>query len=392
MANFVDRLGDRLADEKKRDELRKTLSQDALPQEVSLRRLVKQHWHALPRLKSDQRRPAFAVDGSRAVRHLANGAYLFVAQALAVGERTGDRMEATDVDVSILPGATPPPFVERFAELTMHRLEAMLASQHAEAMPEGGVIFLDGALYGQLPQLYHVKHDIGDSATETFAKEALNEKVEHILRAYLNLFELSVNRNLWLVSIAKTSREAAHAQVWWRDALRHKQVKPDDAPIEISDSEALFRWTERAAGFSTPILFGRRSFSKQPEAVVLDRVRDAPAIASFFVRLADFDDALRIDVPATCLGRSERIGDIETDAEILLAAPRDTERVITLLELLQADYGGLEVYNALLYSVDREVRLRQEMVDEVYLGLIQNSLGADVELHLDRSERRFHSR
>jgi hypothetical protein len=391
MANFIDRLSEKLADKPKREELRRTLSKDALPQEESLQRLVKKHWHKLPRLTSEGLRPAFAVDGSRAVRHLANGAYLFVAQALIVGEHTGQRLEATDADVQILSGATPTPFVERFAELMMHRLEATLASEHAKTMPKGGVIFLDGALYGQLPQLYQVRHDIGDNEAETFAKEALNEKVDHILRAYLNLFQLSVNQNLWLISIAKTSREATHAQIWWRDALHKKQVKQDDAPIEISDSEALFRWTERAAGFSTPILFGKRSFSKQPEAVVLDKLRNAPAIASFFVRLTDFDDALRIDVPAACLGRNETIGDVETDAEILLDKPEDVERVAALLELLQADYGGLEVYNALLYSVDRGVRLRQEMMDEVYLQLIQNSLGTDVELRLDRSERRFHS-
>jgi hypothetical protein len=31
-------------------------------------------------------------------------------------------------------------------------------------------------------------------------------------------------------------------------------------------------------------------------------------------------------------------------------------------------------------------------MDEVYLSLIQNTLGTDVEVRLDRSERRFHSR
>jgi hypothetical protein len=391
MANFIDRLSEKLADGQKRDELRRTLSKDALPHEEALQRLVKKHWHKLPQIKSEGLRPAFAVDGSRAVRHLANGAYLFVAQALIVGERTGEGLEATDVDVQILPGATPTPFVERFAELMMHRLEATLASEHAKTMPKGGVIFLDGALYGQLPQLYQVRHDIADNEAETFAKEAVNEKVNHILRAYLHLFQLCVNNNLWLVSIAKTSREATHAKVWWQDAFRKKQVKEDTLSIEISDSEAIFRWTDRAAGFSTPVLLGKRSFSKQPEAIVFDKVRNVPAIASFFLRLADFDDALRIDVPATCLGRDETIGDVETNAEILLDSPEDLRQVAAVLELLRADYGGLEVYNALLYSVDLEVRLRQEMMDEVYLRLIQNSLGADVELRLDRSERRFHS-
>ncbi|MCI0476506.1 MAG: DNA double-strand break repair nuclease NurA [Anaerolineales bacterium] len=387
MPNFIDRLSEKLSDAQTREQLRQTLSKDALPHEASLQRLVQEHWRTLPKIKTAELRPAFAVDGSRAVRHLANGAYLFVAQALIVGERAGQRLEATDVDVRILPGATPTPFVERFAELMMHRLEATLARDHAKTIPQGGVIFLDGALYGQLPQLYQARHDIGDNEAATFAKEALNENVEQILRAYLHLFQATVARNLWLISIAKTSREATHTKVWWRNKYSQELGKDQ----EISDSEVIYRWTERAAGYSTPILFGKRSFAKQPEAVVFDKVKDAPAIASFFVRLADFDDALRIDVPAICLGRAEKIGDIETDAEILLDQPADLERVATLLELLRADYGGLEVYNALLYSVDREVRLRQEMMDEVYLSLIQNSLGADIELRLDRSERRFHS-
>jgi hypothetical protein len=140
------------------------------------------------------------------------------------------------------------------------------------------------------------------------------------------------------------------------------------------------------------VLLGQRSFTKGSEAVLLEKVKDAPAIVSFFVRLADFDDALRIDVPASCIERHETIGDIESGAEILLDQPGDLKYIDQVLGLLSADYGGLEVYNALLYSVDREVRLRQDMMDEVYLSLIQNTLGTDVEIRLDRSERRFHSR
>lgn len=387
MPNFIDRLSEKLADETTRAQLRQTLSQDARPDEKSLQELVRQHWHTLPAPRAHARRPAYAVDGSRAVRHLANGAYLFVAQALAVGERNGARVEATDVDVQILPGATPTPFVERFAELMMHRLEATLAREHARALPEGGVVFLDGALYGQLPQLYRVANEPSDNAAAQFAKDALNQNVDQILSAYRDLFRASETRQLWLISIAKTSREATHMRVWWQH--RYGDTLPKEQ--EIADSEALYRWTARAAGFSTPILFGKRAFAKQPEAIVFDKVKDAPAIASFFVRLSDFDDALRVDVPAICLGRTEKIGDVEMDAEILLDQPADWARVAKLLDILRADYGGLEVYNALLYSVDREVRLRQEMMDEVYFSIIQNSLGADIELRLDRSERRFHS-
>lgn len=376
MANFIDRLSEQVV--QKKDVLKQTLRQDANAHEESLRHLAKKHWHALPKTLAAERRPAFAVDGSRAVRHLANGAYLFVAQALIVGERAGERLEATEVDVQILPGATPTPFVERFAELMMHRLEASLASRYSDTMPKGSVIFLDGALYGQLPQLYPLR-----AAQQEIPASDLPER---ILQHYLHLFEMCARRKLVLVSIAKTSHEAAHTQVWWKEALKQKKVEPERMPYEISDSEVIFRWTDRAAGFSTPVLFGTRSFSDESRRVLLDSVKDAPAIISFFVRLADFDDALRIDVPASCLGHAETIGAVEEEQLI------DPDEVTPVLEFLAADYGGLEVYNALLYSVDREVRLRQDMMDEVYLSLIQNALGSDVELRLDRSERRFHSR
>lgn len=376
MANFIDRLSAKV--EEKKSVLTKTLRSDADAHERPLAELVDRHWHRLPRLEVSERRPAFAVDGSRAVRHLANGAYLFVAQALIIGERANTPLEDTRVDIEILPGIVPTPFVERYAELMMHHLEISLASEHAAEMPRASVIFLDGALYGQLPQLYPFREMPVDIPNIDLPQTTLKE--------YLRLFEHCAARNLILVSIAKTSRQATHLRVWWQKTYGEELSKEK----EISDSECLYRWTKNAAGFSTPILFGKRAFEQQPEAVVFEYVQHLPAIASFFVRLDDFDDVLRVDVPATCLGRSETLCDIETNAEILLDQPDDLVHVTNLLALLKADYGGPDVYNALLYSVDRQVRLRQDTMDQVYLTLIQSALGTHVELRLDRSERRFH--
>ncbi|MCX7838131.1 MAG: DNA double-strand break repair nuclease NurA [Anaerolineae bacterium] len=376
MANFIDRLSEKV--EEKKSALMKTLRPDADVHERPLAELVRQHWHRLPPLDASERRPAFAVDGSRAVRHLVNGAYLFVAQALIIGERANVALEDTRVDIEILPGIVPTPFIERYAELMMHHLEISLASQHAAEMPMASVIFLDGALYGQLPQLYPFREMPPDIPNLDLPQKTLDE--------YLRLFAHCAARNLTLISIAKTSRQATHTRVWWQN--KYGEDLPKEK--EIADSECLYRWTENAAGFSTPILFGKRAFEQQPEAVVFGHVQDLPAIASFFVRLDDFDDVLRVDVPATCLGRSETMRDIETNAEILLDQPADLERVTNLLALLKADYGGPDVYNALLYSVDRQVRLRQDTMDQVYLTLIQSVLGLSGELRLDRSERRFH--
>jgi hypothetical protein len=377
MPNFIDRLDERLSEAQKKQELRQTLTQSASPHERSLQELVAKHWHTPLRTNPQARCPAFAIDGSRAVRHLANGAYLFVAQALAIGDEQGNRVESSDVDVRILPGATDEAIVERSAGFMMHRLEVTLAREQAQRAPQGSVLFLDGALYGQLSSLYPLSEK-----PETELPPEISDMPQEILAIYLDLFAECAKRNLFLISIAKTSHEVAHGEVWWREMYG----KEESMPRVISDSEAIYRWTGRGSGFSTPILFGTRAFFRGSRRALLDSMKSAPAIVSFFVRLDDFDDALRIDVPAACIGRRETIGEVEQEQLI------EPAEVQPILDWLALDYGGLEVYNALLYSVDREVRLRQEVMDQVYLSVIQNALGGDVEIRLDRSERRFHSR
>lgn len=376
MPNFIDRLNEKLADEQKKRELTETLSDKALSSEELLRSLVKKHWHTpLPKIENVERRPAFAVDGSRAVRHLANGAYLFVAQALIVGDQQGERVEATDVDVRILPGSTDSAVVERYAGLMMHRLEVRLAQEQAKQMPIGSVIFLDGALYGQMTSLYPLENP------DEQLPDDVRDLPQTIINIYIDLFKTCVERHLFLISIAKTSHEEAHGQVWWRNE-HPRQVMPR----KISDSEMIYRWTEHKTGHSTPVLFGNTSTFRGGRRI-LENVASVPAIISFFIRLADYDDALRIDVPASAIGRRETIGDVETEQLI------DPSQILPVIELVQGDYGGLEVYNAMLYSVDREVRLRQEMMDEVYFNMIKSELEKDggIEIRLDRSERRFHS-
>lgn len=370
MANFIEQLSDQLASKEKQTELKRTLSDQALQHEESLKRLVKQNWHELPKVSAGTRHPAFAVDGSRAVRHLANGAYLFAAQALILGEG----LEESNVDVRILPGSTDNAVVERFAGLMMHQLEVSLATQFAEKIAAGSVIFLDGALYGQLSSLYPIEED----AEKNPLPDYVTRLPEAIGTLYSNLFQLCNERQLVLISIAKTSHEVAHGEVWWNSS--HPNLK---MPREISDSEMIYRWTDKQTGCSTPILFGKRAFFRGSRRALID-LQNAPAIISFFIRLSEFDDALRIDVPASCVGRSETIDSIEQEQLIAV------NEIAPILELLSADYGGLEVYNALLYSVDREVRLRQEMMDQVYHSMIENALG--IPMPLDRSERRFHSR
>ncbi len=360
MPNFIDKLV--LKVQEKADKLSQTLRSDAEAKEEALRQLLERHWHPLPQDITAMKRPdrpVFAIDGSMRRANLANGAYLFVAQALIIGEG----IEDTAVEVEILPGSTRRSSVERFADLLLQSLEVGLARDNVDKLPQGSILFLDGALYGQLPQLYPLTIE---GTPYSFPEE--------ILAAYLYLFQRCRKRDIRLISIAKTSRDALLSRIL--------QESEGLSPIlDIPDSEMLYRWTDGRAGYSTPVILGRWGFTRgSQELLRRAEVRNASAIVSFFVRLSDFDDAVRVDLPAFCVGSDTRLGEVKGD--IL-----DHRTVGEILQMLAGDYGGMEVYNALLYSVDREVRLERRMMKDVYLKLIERELGC--EIRLSRSERRF---
>ncbi|RME45387.1 MAG: DNA double-strand break repair nuclease NurA [Chloroflexi bacterium] len=370
MPDFISKLAARINE--RWESLTQTLTTDAAEQEATLRDLMSRHWHPLPAdlVPGARRGPAFAVDGSVRRVNLANGAFLFTAQALLMGE---GRTE-TDVDIEILRGTIPRGSIERFADLFLQRLEVGLARDYAHHVPEGSVIFLDGALYGQLPQLYPLTIE---GIEAPLVRERVEKYPQEIIEAYLELFQECQRGYRFLISIAKTSREATHAKIWAREEGM------EGLPLEVPDSEMIYRWTGDQKGYSTPVILGTWGFTRgSRELIERGDLKDAPAIVSFFVRLADYDDAVRVDVPAFCLGDERLLGAVEGE----IIAP-DTPAIHGILEILAGDYGGPEVYNALLYAVDREVRLERRTMNNVYLSLIQRELGC--ELRLDRSDRRF---
>lgn len=358
---FIGQLNERLT--KKRDELKTNLHQSGKRIDAELRARALEHWHTpLPDARTLAKRPAYAIDGSRRRANLVNGSTVFVAQALVMGENVNEPL----TDIEILPGTVRAETMDRFADLMLRRLEINLASEYAAKIPQGSILYLDGAIYGMLPQLYPLR------------AEGIPEDRDYgtlLLQDYRNLFDRCAARDILLLSIAKTNRQALLSKIIQRDLGRGEIV-------EITDSALLDELTERRSGYSTPLLLGRYSFEQGKSNVVLEdaQVENEPAIVSFFVRLAEMDDLLRVDVPANCIGRRERIGDI--DAGFL-----DAASVQTIVELLQADYGGIQVYNALLYVTDLEVRLTKQKMYQVYLPMVAEAL--DEELRVDRSERRF---
>ncbi len=360
---FIGHLNTRLAH--RSAQLKRGLHQGGERIDEELRKEILSHWHSpLPEPKASNKRRAYAIDGSSRRANLTNGSTVFVAQALIMGEECNEPI----TDIEILPGTVRAQTMDRFADLMRQSLEIGLAREFAEKIPDGSILYLDGALYGTLPQLYPMKGE-GIPEDRDFA--------DLLLRDYRRLFELCETRNIQLISIAKTNRQALFSKVVQRDLNRAEFQ-------EISDSALFDELTDRCVGYSTPVMLGTYSFSEGSSAVVIERegVKEEPAIVSFFVRLADMDDALRIDVPASCIGRNERIGDLSY--RILR---HEHELVLPIIDMLQSDYGGVQVYNALAYVTDLEVRLTKQKMYEIYLPMIQEVLGE--ELRIDRSERRF---
>lgn len=362
MSTFINHLNVALA--KKRDDLKANLHNSGRKIDDEFRAAVLEHWHPLPERLTNNRRPAYAVDGSSRRANLANGSTVFVAQALLMGEDL--RQPITDLE--ILPGTVRAQTMDRFADLMRQSLEIGLAREFAARIPDGSILYLDGALYGTLPQLYPLRAE-GIPENRDFASILLED--------YRDLFSVCERRDIQLISIAKTNRQALFSKI-----LQKRMGRRNGDIQEISDSALFDELTDRRVGFSTPIVLGTYSFSEGSATVVIENegVKDEPAIVSFFVRLADLDDALRIDLPASCVGRKERIADLEVD---LL----DAETVVPVVQLLQSDYGGLQVYNALAYVTDLEVRLTKQKMYDIYLPMIAEVLGE--EIRIDRSERRF---
>jgi len=350
------------------EDLRRALGRVPEHDDQGLADFVRAHWSRLP--DAAPLAPACAVDGSLGQLELDNGGTFIVGHALALGS---DGLERSRVAVELLPPTVSRATAGRLADLLQRGLELSLAGALLQegVLPRQGTLLLDGALHGLLPQLYPLRLD---EAVD------LPDYPRRVLQAYLEVMTGARAAEVNLVAVAKTSREATHAKVWRAAAELEGRL---EIPATWSDAALIGRWAGDRPGVSHPVVLGSRGFSGG-SLEILDQpdVGGSPAIVSCFVRLADMDDLLRVDLPAHQAGDDRSLGQL--DAELLAGG---AEALAPMLGQLAADWGGPEVYNALLYAVDHGVRLRRQTLAEVYLPLLAQTL--DLPLRPDRASRRF---
>lgn len=353
--------------------------------EKRLRKRLSIHWHALP---EPERSPPkeFAVDSSSALRSLLNGIDIFIVRALMLGSE-GSRFK--NVRFEMRRGITDPTLASKFERILRDLIEIQIVVDNLPDL-SGGLVLIDGNLYGRYTHLIKQIEIKGWEYLPLLLFEAMQK-----------MFEACTEKEITVVGVSKFSKTRVLSR-----ALLWEMGYPTDV-VDIPDVEMLYRWMQGETGFTTPLLLGEyalgeetRTMEEEPEkyikryfnrlprerwdwgAEVIGKVPRAPAIAMLHMIPERGYQPLRIDVPVSCLGVGEMMADVPN---FRFERP---SLVGDLLSNLLADWGGRDVYNALLYVVDREVKLKHDVVDRVYRSILGGEL--DMPIEYDRSSRRFY--
>lgn len=100
---------------------------------------------------------------------------------------------------------------------------------------------------------------------------------------------------------------------------------------------------------------------------ILRGILEFPSFVSFYVLLDPRDSPIRVDVPY--YGK--------TLFETSWPEPMKAD-VKNLLKIMVAGYCGLNAYNIWLKSVDERVRLRREIVDNIYFSYLERIFGEKI--------------
>ena len=323
-----------------------------------------------------------AVDGTSHTVQLQNGAHFVLAVAAAYGPEYCRREHA---DVEILPARYDDGQASSARDLLMRSLEAQVATQAATAVAEQGearrcILWIDGSLYSDL------SHMAG--APEKVAWGGGTERAGHLLETTAALLAHAEQSGLWMVGIGKTQRAGFLFDALTATAM---PAAPSSSAVEVdggrpADGELLATMT---TGWSWPVILDGRRFPLM-SGLARETLGASPAIISTYLRPHAADLPLRLDVPASAVGFDDRLLPPIGDGRAWPAWVPDPDVVKPVVRAALAAYGGMSVYNAPLYAVDRLVRLpRRELelrflpVCEKVAGLRPGSLG------INRGRRRF---
>lgn len=343
------------------------------------------NWHKLP-VPMNIFDEEFSVDSSSASRTLSNGVDFFIIRALILGTENYSKPK---LRFEMVKGIRDYNIINNFERILRDLIEIEIVLDNIKEIPSDSIILIDGNLYGRFTHLmkelslrgwYHLPLDL--------------------LNSMQRLFSECEKLNITPVGVSKFSKTRVLTSAFLR--LSYPNMEDPD----FLDVDMLYRWKQGETGYTTPLMLGDYAISReitqmmtQPEKYrrrffnrispekrnwatkIISDIPYSPAIVMFHMIPKANTQPLRIDIPACSLGIKKKIADVRPYEFI------DQKKVKKITQQLTSDFGGRDVYNALLFIVDREVRLGIKAVDTVYKSVLSKELGFPIEY--DRSTRRF---
>lgn len=417
--------------QEKREAFRRRLTGDeATELDGLLKEAFLNEWQDLPSTKKQDLR-VIAVDSGRAIRYYASGTFMYICRASAITSWGGKTRHVTS-NAHII--SSPRERLIDLVSLRSEHVEHQVALETIKSSDDVELVLVDGSLYGRISHVpisyaYPGEEELYLRYMQTFIQlleECRMRKIlilgiskdsvaRHLTKLILEKLKLELLKNLepalsskeldqlsqyfdtdkkQAVSIRSILRglslsRAQHDLIW--DFFHELQrPRPDFLLMSV--------WAE-TAGYTTPIepypdvpLF--KYESKNPAAYVRRRFTNAynnyeneqdfekwavpvmqdtfnlPTFVTFCAKLAHNDTPMRIDMPAFSAGLPTRISEISS-SRLLSPPPR---RVTEVLQILQGEYGGPELYNVFLVRADQDARLPVGDVATLYEPLVEKEL------------------
>lgn len=385
-------------------------------------------WWTPVSLKTYERKPrefnVLAIDSSYQMERLTNGGLFYVVRALGLNGKNECRELEADFDYAEGSAHEVTSIVQR----KMEYLEIKLA---AEAISNGfeGVVLIDGSLYGRISHLiiesplsndrdFFIRYyqevmklfklarennvlviGISKESGSRFFRDFLIKQIVTLPEVRGDVPEEEAKR---LISTVLDRKREAFGYVkqlkleysnigLLEDVLKELTTpRPDYQLIETSITEPGYtiplllgpssRWLRRIGQIEIdpesylkshfPVLSNNEDFVTYAK-VVLNRLKELPAIASFHILPDRRDSPLRIDVPAFCIGLSTKFRDVGWPEPI-------DEDISEVLSIVATGYGGLEYHNIWLWKVDREVKFHRREFDDMYLSKFKELVGVSL--------------
>jgi hypothetical protein len=343
---------------------------------------LKGRWSPLPTGDSSFSNE-YAVDSSSAARTLENGVEFFITRGLMIGT-SGEAKKK--LSLKMRRGSTDVSYSFNYERILRDLIEIEVINENIDSIPENSIILLDGNLHGRYTHLIGAPFGAQLSALSVDLIDAMQRLYEHCSA-----------QNSIVVGVSKFSKTQNYAI-----ALKRERGYGEVA-TEYLDVEMLYKWKTGETGITQPILLGLSEDQKSVQSSRFTQLKNAlkqterseynrrikalneyggaPAIVMYHLLAKEHYQPLRVDIPACFLGMQYNIAN-SPHLEFV-----DPKLVSNVTRQVASDFGGRDVYNALLYVVDKEVRLTGKIVDTVYKSVLAEELG--VPMNYDRSSRRF---